>query len=102
LAAEKDLEQFATPELPIIENAFQITHQQAAEIDNVQSPRVILRTLLEHIGGPGGGYIEEVTKEEEKGDEEEQGHQLQTTDQLPGVGNATGTHGAKDGPPMGD
>jgi hypothetical protein len=28
--AEKNIEQFAAPELPIIEDAFQITHQQAA------------------------------------------------------------------------
>jgi hypothetical protein len=60
--AEKEIEQFTTPKLPVIKDAFQITHQQAAEADDTRSPRVILRTILKHIGGPGGGYVEEVTR----------------------------------------
>jgi hypothetical protein len=80
---------------------FQITHQQAAKVNNAQSPRVILRTLLEHIGGPGGGYIEEVTRKEEE-EEEEATHQLRAIDQLPGVGNAASTDGARDGPSVGN
>jgi hypothetical protein len=99
--AEKEIEQFATPKLPIIEDTFQITHQQAAKADDAKSPRVVLRTILKHIGGPGGGYIEEVMEEMVK-EEEELAQQLRAVDQLPGVGDAAGADRARDDSPMGD
>jgi hypothetical protein len=102
LVAEKEIEQFTAPELPIIEDAFCITHQQAAKADNARSPRVVLQTILEHISRPEGGFIEEVMEEAQEKEEEELNQQWGALNQLSGIGDAAGADRARDGSPMGD